>query len=334
MRSRGRQACGSQAPSGPPPVLRSPQQGLSLARSSESEQASAHGPLLPGLRQAPQTVSLSVEPQGSPCLPLRPLHWPLSPPGDKKVDPGHSHEPPAASSCPARQYTHTRTHTHTEHTQDNTSSGVSPAQVPSGRALSRLTRTSLEDAFRCPPASPSGRAAPAAGVRKCAACRAGGQTVCSRLAVQSGCWPLCLRGSAGAQAGSRITATSLLPWKHVCLGVVAAVWTPARRTKSWGHAGRALTGLGVSRMLEGVLRGARNPASCQFCFLRSLNFLLLCKCMNGLALGSVSKSQRRYTQAGWDGRDPRAGFLPQAPSQDLFRCGPRTFPSQGSRAQA
>ena len=82
-------------------------------------------------------------------------------------------------------------------------------------------------------------------------------------------------------------------------------------------------------MLEGGPSWGPNPTSCQFCFLRSLNFLLFCRCMNWPGTGKVSKSQRRYAQAGWDGRDPRAGFLPQASSQDRFRVWSQDVPQPG-----
>ena len=51
--------------------------------------------------------------------------------------------------------------------------------------------------------------------------------------------------------------------------------------------------------------------------------------MNWPGTGKVSKSQRRYAQAGWDGRDPRAGFLPQASSQDRFRVWSQDVPQPG-----
>ena len=65
------------------------------------------------------------EPQGSPCLPLTPLHWPLTPPGDKRlilVIPTNLLQPHHALHAGTRTHaTHTqRTHTentHREHTQ-------------------------------------------------------------------------------------------------------------------------------------------------------------------------------------------------------------------------
>ena len=53
-------------------------------------------------------------------------------------------------------------------------------------------------------------------------------------------------------------------------------------------------------MLEGGPSRGPNFTSRQFCFLRSFNFLLFCKCMNWLALGRWTDHGKLHTgRAGW-----------------------------------
>lgn len=175
------------------------------------------------------------EPQGSPCLPLRPLHWPLTPPGDKRlilVIPTNLLQPHHALHIGTRTHaTHTQ-RTHTENTHRPIRSGAPQPTCPLGRARSRLTHTSLETPPGAHPPSPSGRAprSPAAGVRE-QRVEQGPDGVLTP-AVQSGCWPLCSSWELSPQGPASQPPPAPL---KTCLRVVAAVWTPARRTKSWGH---------------------------------------------------------------------------------------------------
>ena len=122
--------------------------------------------------------------------------------------------------------------THTENTHRTIRSGAPQPTCPLGRALSRLTHTSLETPPGAHPPSPSGRAprSPAAGVRE-QRVEQGPDGVLTP-AVQSGCWPLCSSWELSPQGPASQPPPAPL---KTCLRVVAAVWTPARRTKSWGH---------------------------------------------------------------------------------------------------
>lgn len=87
-------------------------------------------------------------------------------------------------------------------------------------------------------------------------------------------------------------------------------------------------------MLEGVLRGARTLPPCQFCFLRSLNFLLFCKCMNWPGTGKVSKiTETIHTGRGGMVAIQELAFCPRRSSQDLFRVWSQDVPSQGVSAR-
>lgn len=216
------------APQCPPhPSRDSP---LASASPPESEQASAHGPPPPGPPSASRRLSASP---GAPGLTLpssqAPSLAPL-PPGDKRlilVIPTNSLQPHHALHVSIRTHA---THTHTEHTQDNTFRSPQP-MCPLGRASSPGSHALPWRFPQVPTRHRVGeQPGPAAGVR--AQRVEQGPDGVLTPAVQSGCWPLCSSWELSPQGPASQPPPAPL---KTCLRVVAAVWTPARRTKSWGH---------------------------------------------------------------------------------------------------